>query len=239
MYGIIYKITNLINGKVYIGLTTRLLRERFASHLCMAFSEKKDLHCKFHNALRKYGKENFKVEQIDSAESKEELDRKEQYWISYYNSIEEGYNMKEGGFKGTGYRHSEEARRKISEMNHQRVYSDQARRNMSEAQKKVPHLPHTEETKRKMSETRMGHLTSQETRDKISRSNSGKKRTAEMNRANTERQLGKTFIHNKVLNINIIALHSELQSFLENGWELGKGENTVFVKKKDFYRLYN
>ena len=239
MYGIIYKVTNLINGKVYIGLTTRLLRERFASHLCVSLSNKKDIHCKFHNAIRKYGKENFKIEQIDSADSKEELDKKEIYWISYYNSIENGYNMKEGGFRGVGYKHSKETRQKISDMNRKRVYSEQARKNMSIAQKKVKHHPASEETKKKMSETRKGHITTQETRNKISKSNSGKIRTEEMNKANRERQLGKTFIHNKVLNINIIAFKSELQAFLEKGWEIGKGENTIFIKKKDFYKLYN
>ena len=46
----------------------------------------------FARAIRKYGKDNFIIEEIDSAFSQEELNQKEQYWIQYYNSIKEGYN---------------------------------------------------------------------------------------------------------------------------------------------------
>ena len=47
---------------------------------------------KFYRAVRKYGRENFQIEQIDSASTQEELDDKEVYWIKYYNSVESGYN---------------------------------------------------------------------------------------------------------------------------------------------------
>ena len=104
MYGIIYKITNKVNGKIYIGLTKQKLQSRFRGHLSDARKALKNdgRVCYFQNALLKYGKENFILEQIDQADTKEELCRKEEYWISYYNSTDRsiGYNVSEGGEGG-------------------------------------------------------------------------------------------------------------------------------------------
>ena len=87
---IVYKITNLKNNKVYIGQTIRTLEERFNRHKNDALNNIIDTH--FARALRYCGVDNFKAEIIDTAETQEELTQKEQYWIRYYNSIEDGYN---------------------------------------------------------------------------------------------------------------------------------------------------
>lgn len=98
---IIYKATNKINGKVYIGQTTKTLEYRRKQHerdaMCIY---KPSLY--FHNALMKYGFENFLWEIIDTAESQEELDEKEIKWISICNSTNhnKGYNLKLGGNGG-------------------------------------------------------------------------------------------------------------------------------------------
>lgn len=97
MYGIIYKATNKINNKVYIGQTTRPLDERIYYHTYRAYNEPEIEHTHFINAIRKYGANNFVWEIIDEAESKEELNSKEIYWIKQYNSIEKGYNIQYGG----------------------------------------------------------------------------------------------------------------------------------------------
>lgn len=60
---------------------------------------------KFACAIRKYGKDNFIIEQIDSANNKDELDQKEIYWIKYYNSIIEGYNSVNGGGDSNTYKY--------------------------------------------------------------------------------------------------------------------------------------
>lgn len=91
---IIYKITNKINGKVYIGQTVGSLQARWKAHL-----RSKD-NAVFHKALHKYGAENFTVEQIDMAASTAELDAKEKYWIAFYDSRRTGYNMTDGGSSG-------------------------------------------------------------------------------------------------------------------------------------------
>ena len=86
----IYKITNIQNNKIYIGQTIRPVEQRFYRHLNDALNNIIDTH--FARAIRKYGKENFVIEIIDSASNQQELTQKEQYWIKYYNSTEVGYN---------------------------------------------------------------------------------------------------------------------------------------------------
>lgn len=86
----IYKITNIKNNKVYIGQTIRPIEQRFHRYLNDALNNVIDTH--FARAIRKYGKENFIIEQIDTAQNQDELNKKEQYWIKYYNSVGNGYN---------------------------------------------------------------------------------------------------------------------------------------------------
>ena len=93
--GIIYKVTTQENGKIYIGQTIQTLNERKNKHYYKARQEEYTTH--FINALRKYPEEAFIWEIIDEAETQEALDKKEKYWIAYYNSVEEGYNTKDGG----------------------------------------------------------------------------------------------------------------------------------------------
>lgn len=89
----IYKISNDINDKVYIGQTIRPIQERFRRHINDSIHNILDTH--FARAIRAYGPEHFYIEQIDSAESQEELTLKEQQWIRYYDSVNNGYNETE------------------------------------------------------------------------------------------------------------------------------------------------
>lgn len=107
---LIYKITNDINNKIYIGQTTKTLQERVRSYKSTYKRGARPIEC----AMIKYGVEHFKWEIIDTAKTKEELDSKEKYWISYYNCVTpNGYNVELGG-NSVG-KHSEETKRKISE----------------------------------------------------------------------------------------------------------------------------
>ena len=84
----IYKITNLVNGKTYIGETCTSIDNRFKRHF-----EKSSNCVKLKRAFAKYGIENFAVESIDHAQNQEEAFNKEAFWIKYYDSIENGYNI--------------------------------------------------------------------------------------------------------------------------------------------------
>ena len=84
---IIYKATNLVNGKVYVGQTVNTLKYRKDQHWREAICpSRKNVH--FHNALLKYGIDNFEFEIIDRARDVDELNKKEAYWIDYYKSTE-------------------------------------------------------------------------------------------------------------------------------------------------------
>lgn len=87
---VVYKITNKINGKVYIGQTINSVERRFQRHVSDAMSGRLNTHLA--NAIRLYGSKSFVVEVIDTADSQDELNHKEQYWIRAYDSVRTGYN---------------------------------------------------------------------------------------------------------------------------------------------------
>ena len=86
----IYKISNSVNNKVYIGQTIRPIEERFARHINDAMNGILDTH--FARAIRLYGPDKFSIELIDTATTQEEVTQKEHDYIIKFNSVEEGYN---------------------------------------------------------------------------------------------------------------------------------------------------
>lgn len=104
MYGIIYSITNKENGKQYVGQTKWLLRKRWDAHVRAANHKSSPKHYLFSNAIRKYGRDAFLLEQIDTADTLEELNRKEMEWIAKLGTFGNGYNMTEGGGGVVGLR---------------------------------------------------------------------------------------------------------------------------------------
>ncbi len=111
---LIYKVTNQINHKSYVGKTELSFPRRKSNHLSDA---KRGGEFAFHKALRKYGEENFTWEIIeDGIEDKTLLDDRERYYIALYESFgPKGYNMSEGGEGQTGWVPSDETRAKWSE----------------------------------------------------------------------------------------------------------------------------
>lgn len=100
----IYKYQNKINNKVYIGQSINL-EQRKTAHKYAAYNENaNDYNSQFHQAIRKYGIDNFSYEiiaEISNEEySKKMLDDLEKYFISYYNSYKNGYNATPGGDAG-------------------------------------------------------------------------------------------------------------------------------------------
>lgn len=98
--GKIYKYTNLINGKVYIGQTRQTLEQRDKNHL----QQLKD-NTYFHRALKKYGRENFSLELVEENIPYADLDRKEKEYIDKFDSFYttgKGYNLTQGGQWSSG-----------------------------------------------------------------------------------------------------------------------------------------
>jgi group I intron endonuclease len=110
-YGCVYKITNLVNGKVYVGQTTRGINHRWGQHKSLSKNPKKE--SLLQKAIHKYGEENFKVEEVDAAGNLDELNFKEEVWIEKCRSLNPcGYNIREGGSCSP---FSEDTKKKLSE----------------------------------------------------------------------------------------------------------------------------
>ncbi|MBR5914131.1 MAG: GIY-YIG nuclease family protein [Selenomonadaceae bacterium] len=87
---VIYKITNLINGKIYVGQTNQSLKKRFQNH--------KSSNSMLGRDIREYGDENFKIETLETCKTLDELDRREILWIAKLNcKFPNGYNRTDGG----------------------------------------------------------------------------------------------------------------------------------------------
>lgn len=106
---VIYKWKNTVTGKVYIGQTIQDPNRRRLEHLAECRNGKGRKH-KIYNAMRKHGEDNFVFEVIDSATTLEELNAKEKQYIEQYDSIKNGYNLRQGGDNKT---HSEESIEKM------------------------------------------------------------------------------------------------------------------------------
>jgi group I intron endonuclease len=158
---IIYKITNKITGKCYIGQTIQKFERRMRFH-CKAYIKNKSA---IKNAIMKHGEANFTFEIICSALSKEYLDELEKHFIAYYNSVRpNGYNLTTGGQNG-------------------QIFTDEVRKKMSDKAKGRPSSMkgrhHTEETKKLLSDLGkkqlhvLGHRWTEEQKQKLSESKTG------------------------------------------------------------------
>lgn len=95
MKGIIYKITNNINDKVYVGKTTESIEQRFKIHI--RDSKKESIKNRpLYSAFNKHGIENFSISVIEEC-NLEILDEREIYWIEFYHGYSYGYNATIGG----------------------------------------------------------------------------------------------------------------------------------------------
>lgn len=95
--GYIYCITNLINGKQYVGKTTSTIEERFKEH-CRDSRKERCNKRPLYDAMNKYGIENFKIEELEQVDDPTLLSNKEKYWIKELNTWgHTGYNASKGG----------------------------------------------------------------------------------------------------------------------------------------------
>lgn len=89
IYGYVYCIENKVNGKKYIGITTRTMNKRFEEH--------KKANSYIGKAIRKYGVSNFSISELDIAKTHEELCQLEVFYIEKFKTFENGYNLTIGG----------------------------------------------------------------------------------------------------------------------------------------------
>lgn len=143
MNGIIYKIVNRINGKLYVGQTIKTLDQRLRGHLRSAYNTRSI--CGIHCAIRKYGIQSFECSVIDEAFDQVVLDEKERYWIRALGSLgPNGYNMTPGGER---VHFTDKIKQKMS-LNHPRPMlgrkaSLETRKKQSAATRGIPKPPRT------------------------------------------------------------------------------------------------
>lgn len=145
VYGVIYKIKNKINNKVYIGQTVQGFDRRYKNNI-VDYSKNNHLI----SSIGKYGIKNFEIIKIlDVAFSKIELDIKEISWIAIYKSNDEnyGYNKTIGG---SGVVLSEETKKKLGKLSKERWKNPEYRDNLSA---KLKEITSTEEYRNNMSKT--------------------------------------------------------------------------------------
>lgn len=109
---LVYKITNLVNNKSYIGWTGKTLSERWEQHKNDALKNRDNR--KFYNAIRKHGVDIWRTEILKDDLSLNEVREQEIKFIKLYNTYTEGYNATRGGDGNNGIIMSEESNRKRS-----------------------------------------------------------------------------------------------------------------------------
>ena len=167
--GVIYKFTCIETGKSYIGQTIHP-KERFISHIKSVNNLKLDTH--FVRALRKHRYRDYSILEKDIPRNN--LDDREKYWISYFDSYHNGYNSTIGG---GSYIPTEETKVKISKALTGIKRSDETRQKLSNLQKGRKKPPISNETRKKLSEVWKGRKRkpfSEEHRRKLSESHKGK-----------------------------------------------------------------
>lgn len=137
----IYKHT--LNNKSYIGYTSKTIEKRLNEHISNA---EKGSPYHFQCAIRKYSKENIVTEclEVIDTNNKALAGEREKHWIAYYDTVNRGYNMTDGGAGGNTWKNNpnkEETSRKLSEANTGRKHSDESKKVMSEKAKNRPPMP--------------------------------------------------------------------------------------------------
>lgn len=168
---ILYRITNTISGKSYIGVTSLTPRIRLGQHFSHAHERRKE-NSALHGAIRKYGRDAFVVETIGRATDWQSLLAMETVAIQLYCTFApSGYNLSLGGEGALGAIKSAATRAKISAGNIGKRQTDDARRRIGEGNRgKVV----SAEARAKLSAARTGMKFSDEHRANLSRSHKGK-----------------------------------------------------------------
>ena len=155
-----YIITNKQNGKSYVGITTRKIARRWYEHCYVGNSCGQLLN----KAINKYGIDAFEIQVVASAKTIVDLKELEkQLIVQYQTKVPNGYNLTDGGDGLTGYRHTEEQKKRNGDAKRGTVLSDETKQKMKDA-----HLgennhfygkSHSEETKQRISETKKANPT--------------------------------------------------------------------------------
>jgi group I intron endonuclease len=155
---IIYKTTNLINGKIYVGQDSKNNSKYLGSGVVLNY------------AIKKYGKDNFKKEILEYCIDKNDMDEKEKYWISELNSRDRniGYNITKGGDGCLGCKFTDRVFTKEHKDNISKNHAD-----VSGEKNPMFGKTHSNEVKEKTKLRNLGRKASDKTKSKMSEQRKG------------------------------------------------------------------
>ena len=218
----VYKITNKINGKVYIGQSINI-ETRWKEHVNSL--RRGDSRCTLlQRALNKYEEEDFAFEVLELC-SEDMLDDVEVKYISLYDSCNCGYNIESGGNKKKHL--AEETKQKLREAHLGKKMSDEALQKMSAARigEKNPMYgkSHSEEARKKISDThkgKPGHAISDEVKERIRQANLGKVLSNETRKKISESNIGKLPYNKNLRPVYCVELNRIFDTASDGGKEL-------------------
>lgn len=227
---IIYKITNKINEKSYIGQTVGDLNKRKCSHLCCVKNDKNDKNNIYlYNSMRKYGVDSFKWEILEECDTKEELDEMEFHYIKQYNTLKpSGYNMTLGGSTGAyGWKPTKENKENIGNgvKNFWKNVSDEYRENWGKLKSSQNSGKNNPMYGKKRPEIcgENNQAKRQEVREKISNKRKGKRVSEEVKERIRQKLKGRKFTENQKENHRLA---------LKNSDKVGRFERTKETREK-------
>lgn len=227
----IYKITNIVNNKVYIG-QTKNKNERKHQHFC-ELRNNKHANKHFQNSFNKYGEDNFIYEIIEQCNISN-VDNRERYWIRHFSSLnmKYGYNIEEGGCQTKNLSHF--TRSKISKKAKERFRNPEERRLASERAKKRFQNPqqrewlstinkgrvHNDDFRKKISTIHKGRKRPQTTKDAISKALSGCAKTEEHRRNISKAKMGQNAGGENSRSKKVICLDKDMVfNSLRDAWQ--------------------
>lgn len=229
-YCTLYLLTNMINGKIYVGQTWSTTEIRMGDD-----GSRYKNSIKLFNAIKKYGVDNFAYNFLAFAHSQEVADELENQFIELYHSRDPkiGYNLKGGGSVG---KHSEETKQKISKTLTGKIVSEATKKRLSKALKGLKKPAHTEDYKNKVSDAMkewhsnnkhpfIGRHHTEEAKKAMSKKLTGRKIPAEIVRKRAD----KLFIPRED-ELKIISIY-------ESGMTLRKMQDDLGYKISTIYRV--
>lgn len=238
---VIYKITNIINKKIYIGIDTKNRPNYYGSGIAIK------------RAIKKYGKNSFNKEIIEKCDNIDQLNEREIYWISIYNSCDQkiGYNIAKGGKNVMlNRKHSKKSKKKMSIAKKgldngwkNRKHSEESKKKMSLSQKKffktINGLKRIQEMVKTNKKTKGKYKRSDDFKNKLSKikkeyyKNQKNIEKLKNSRKNFENSLKGKKHHKKlgVLNRNRMLIQKIILK-IKNGIILKEYKNTNEIKKE-------
>lgn len=204
----IYLLTNKINEKIYVG-QSKDVNQRWRHHKASVKNNRPTQIV--HHAMIKYGLDNFVFEVIAGCKTQEDINWAEEYFINYYDSINNGYNLTNGGCvapkteewkrkvseKLMGHEVTQETRDKVSKGNTGKIRSDEFKKDVGDFWRGKER---TKEHRENLSKSLTGNKLSEETKQKISISGKGrvtseetKKKISEKSKLQEKRYAGKSW----------------------------------------------